>query len=254
MQPVGCNKSKHETVKYKASMIKSKYEISTASAAIIAGLSLLIMVVAAPFAELYVFPKLIVRDNWEETTKNIFANPSLFRTGTIGYLITFICDLVVTWALYVLLKPVSTSLALLTAWFRLVYTVIALIAFANLVTILKLLNATDTAAAFEPDKLYSQVQFSITAFKNGWYFGILFFGIHLGLLGFLVFKSGYIPKLLGVLLIISGLGYLANGLKPFLFPHTNIDFAVYTFYGELIFMLWLLLRGYRIKELNTAAI
>lgn len=231
-------------------MIKSKYEISLGSVALLAGLSLLVMVVAAPFAELYVFPKLIVRDNWEETTKNIIANKSLFRTGTLCYLITFICDLLVTWALYILLKPVSTSLSLLTAWCRLVYTVIALVAFTNLVTILKLLNTTDNITAIEPEKFFAQVQFSITAFKNGWYFGILFFGIHLGLLGFLVFKSGYIPKLLGVLLTISGLGYLANGLKPFLFPNTNIDFAVYTFYGELIFMLWLLIRGYRIKELN----
>jgi hypothetical protein len=231
-------------------MMKSKFEISLGSAAIIAGLSLLVMVVAAPFAELYVFPKLIVRDNWEETTKNIIANKSLFRTGTLGYLITFICDLLVTWALYILLKPVSTSLSLLTAWCRLVYTIIALVAFTNLVTILILLNAPEKIAALEPEKLYAQVQFSITAFKNGWYFGILLFGIHLGLLGFLVFKSTYIPKFLGVILIISGLGYLANGLKPFLFPDTNIDFAVYTFYGELLFMLWLLIRGYKIKELN----
>ncbi|MFN0275320.1 MAG: DUF4386 domain-containing protein [Chitinophagales bacterium] len=231
-------------------MMKSKFEISLSSAAIIAGISLLIMVVAAPFAELYVFPKLIVSDNWEETTKNMIANDSLFRIGTLGYLITFICDLLVTWALYILLKPVSMSLSLLTAWCRLVYTVIALIAFTNLVTILKLLNNPENISALEPEKLYSQVQFSITAFKNGWYFGILFFALHLGLLGFLVFKANYIPKLLGVLLIISGLGYLANGVKPFLFPNVNIDFAVYTFYGELIFMLWLLIRGYRIKELN----
>ena len=233
--------------------MKSKYEISLGSAAIIAGLSLLVMVVAAPFAELYVFPKLIVHGNWEETTKNILANKSLFRTGTLAYLITFICDLLVTWALYILLKPASASLSLLTAWFRLVYTVIALVAFTNLVTILKLLNTPDNIAALAPEKLYVQVQFSIAAFKNGWYFGILFFGIHLGLLGFLVFKSGYIPKLMGVLLIVSGIGYTAKGLKPFLFPNTNIDFAVYTFYGELLFMLWLLIRGYRIKEENTDA-
>ena len=227
-----------------------KNETSLRTAALIAGLSILAMVVAAPFAELYVFPKLIVRGSWEETTKNIIANEALFRTGTFGYLITFICDLLASWALYVLLKPVNASLSLLTAWFRLVYTVIALVAFTNLVTILKLLNTPDNITALEPEKFYAQVQLSITAFKNGWYFGILFFGIHLGLLGFLVFKSSYIPKLLGVLLMISGLGYLSNGLKPFLFPNTNIDFAVYTFYGELIFMLWLLIRGHRIRELN----
>jgi len=52
------------------------------------------------------------------------------------------------------------------------------------------------------------------------------------------------------LLIIAGLGYLLTSLKPFLFPDINLDFAAYTFYGELIFMLWLLIKGPRIKELN----
>jgi len=231
-------------------MLKTN-EISIRTAALIAGLSILVMVLAAPFAELFVFPKLIVRANWQETSKNIIANKVLFRAGTCAYLITFICDLLASWALYVLLKPSNPMLSLLTAWFRLVYTVIALVALTNLVTILKILNAPDNLNALEPDNFYTQVQFSITAFKNGWYFGILFFGIHLLLLGYLVFKSGYIPKLLGALLIISGIGYLANGLKPFLFPQTNIDFAVYTFYGELLFMLWLLIRGHRIKEFNT---
>jgi hypothetical protein len=91
---------------------------------------------------------------------------------------------------------------------------------------------------------------SLNAFRSGWYFGISFFGIHLGLLGFLVFRSDYIPRILGVLLIIAGLGYLINSLKPFLFPNINVDFAKFTFYGELIFMLWLLIKGWRIKESN----
>jgi hypothetical protein len=89
---------------------------------------------------------------------------------------------------------------------------------------------------------------SLDAFKSGWYFGIIFFGFHLGLLGFLVFKSHYIPRILGVLLIIAGLGYLINGLKPYIIPTINLDFAKFTFYGELIFMLWLIIKGWRIQE------
>jgi Domain of unknown function (DUF4386) len=232
--------------------MQPRKETSLRIAALVSGLSILAMVVAAPFAELYVFPKLIVRGDWAETSKNMIANVGLFRAGTLGYLITFFCDLLASWALYVLLKPVNASLSLLMASFRLVYTIIALVAFTNLVTILKLLNAPDSLALLEPEKFYSQVQLSITQFKNGWYFGILFFGFHLGLLGFLVLKSSYIPKLLGILLIISGLGYLANGLKPFLFPTISLDFAAYTFFGELIFMLWLLIRGHRIKEMASS--
>jgi hypothetical protein len=78
----------------------------------------------------------------------------------------------------------------------------------------------------------------------------LFFGFHLGLVGHLVFKSNYIPRILGVLLIIAGLGYLTNALEPFLFPNINVDFAKFTFYGEPLFMLWLIIKGSRIQEPN----
>jgi len=223
---------------------------SLGRAALIAGIGLLIMVIAAPFAELYVFPKLIVPANAAETVKNIIVNKTLFTSAIFGYLITFICDLVVAWAFYVLLKPVNKNLSLITAWFRWVYTGIALVALLNLVTVLRLLNTSDTLTGFQPDQLHAQVMLSLSAFRTQWHFGMLFFGIHLGLLGYLVFRSKYIPGILGVLLIIAGLGYLLTTLKPFLFPSINLDFAEYTFYGELIFMLWLLIRGSRIKETN----
>ena len=226
------------------------YKTSLRTAALMAGIGLLIMVIAAPFAELFVYPKLVVPDNAAETAKNIIANKTLFVSGIFGYLITFICDLLVSWALYVLLKPVNENLSLLTAWFRLVYTIIALVALLNLVTVLQLLNTSSYLTVFQTDQLHAQVMLCLNAFRSHFHFGILFFCIHLGLLGYLVFRSKYIPRILGVLLIIAGLGYLLTTLKPFLFPNINLDFATYTFYGELIFMLWLLIKGSRIKELN----
>jgi hypothetical protein len=223
---------------------------SLRTAALIAGIGLLIMVVAAPFAELFVFPKLVVSGNAAETTQNIIANKTLFTSAIFGYLITFICDLIVAWALYVLLKPVNEELSLLTAWFRWVYTVIALDALLNLVTVLRILNASDILTGSQLDQFSAQVILSIQAFRSHWYFGLIFFGIHLGLLGYLAIRSKYIPSILGVLLIIAGSGYLLTNLKPFLFPTINLDFAEYTFYGELIFMLWLLIKGPRIQESN----
>jgi Domain of unknown function (DUF4386) len=226
----------------------STNKTSLGTAALIAGLALLIMVIAAPFAELFVFPKLIVPENAAETAKNILANQTLFRAAIFGYLITFICDLVAAWALYVLLKPVNENLSLLTAWCRLVYTIIAIVAFLNLVTVVRLLNSSNSLTGFDPSQFPAQVMSSLEAFRSSWYFGLLFFGIHLGLLGYLVLRSSYIRRILGVLLIIAGLGYLTNAIKPVLFPNINTDFAQFTFYGELIFMLWLLIRGSRIKE------
>jgi hypothetical protein len=79
---------------------------------------------------------------------------------------------------------------------------------------------------------------------------MIFFAIHLLLLGYLVIKSIYIPKFLGYLLILSGLGYLLTSVKPYFLPNVNIDFAMFTFFGEIVFMLWLLFRGHRLKEVN----
>ena len=231
-------------------MATTTNKTSLRTAALIAGIGLLIMAVAAPFAELFVFPKLVVPGNAAETTQNIIANKTLFTSAIFGYLITFICDLIVAWALYVLLKPVNEELSLLTAWFRWVYTVIALDALLNLVTVLRILNASDILTGSQLDQFSAQVMLSIQAFRSHWYFGLIFFGIHLGLLGYLAIRSKYIPSILGVLLIIAGSGYLLTNLKPFLFPTINLDFAEYTFYGELIFMLWLLIKGPRIQESN----
>lgn len=231
-------------------IVKSANKTSLRTAALVAGLSLLMMVIAAPFAELFVFPKLIVPGNAAETAQNIIANKTLFTSAIFGYLVTFLCDLVAAWALYILLKPVNENLSLLTALFRVVYTLIALVALLNLVTVLRLLDTPASAGLFQPDQLPAQIMYLLNTFKSHWYFGLLFFGIHLGLLGYLVFRSNYIPRILGVLLIIAGSGYLLTNLKPFLFPGINLDFAEYTFYGELIFMLWLLIKGSRIKESN----
>jgi len=229
-------------------MVNSTTDNPLRRAAIIAGVGLLIMVIAAPFAELFVFPKLVVPGNATDSAKNIIANKTLFVSGIFGYLVTFICDLLVALALYVLLRPVNEYLSLVTAWFRLVYTVIALVALLNLVTVFRLLNTSAYLTVFQPDQLRAQAMLSLDAFRYQWYFGLLFFAIHLGLLGYLVIKSNYIPSILGVLLIIAGLGYMLTTLKPYLFPDIHLDFAKYTFYGELIFMLWLLIKGSRIKE------
>ena len=226
----------------------STNKTSLSTAALIAGLALLTMAIAAPFAELFVFPKLIIPANAVETAENILANQTLFRAALVGYLITFLCDLLAAWALYVLLKPVDENLSLLTAWCRLVYTVIAIVAFLNLVTVVQLLNSSISSTGFDSGQFPAQVMSSLEAFRSSWYFGLLFFGIHLGLLGYLVLRSSYIPRILGALLIVAGFGYLIDALKPILLPNINIDFAQYTFYGELLFMLWLLIRGSRIKE------
>ena len=230
-------------------MTNPSTKTSLGTFAFIAGLGAIFMG-GAPYAEYFVYHKLVVPGDAAGTAINIIANEALFISGIFGYLITFITDVVVAWALFVFLKPVNENLSLLTAWFRLVYTVISLVALINLVTVLRLLNKADSFPVSEPGQMYSQVVISINAFRNGWSLGYFFFSIHLGLLGYLVIRSNYIPRIIGVLLIMAGLGWLTNTLQPFLFPNLNLGFIVITFFGELIFMFWLLIKGSKIQESN----
>jgi len=217
-------------------------------AALIAGFSLLITVVAAPFAEFFVYRRLVIPGDIEQTVQNLLANDGRFLAGVFAYLITFIGDLLIAWALYVLLAPANRSLSLLTAWFRLAYTVIALVGLAKLFTVYRLLNTPDYLTAFGSAQLHAQLYLLLRAFRYDWYMGFVFFAIHLGLLGFLAYRCGYIPRILGVLLAINGLGYLIDCLRPYLYPGVDLGFIMILFFGEVFFMLWLLVRGGKIQE------
>jgi len=77
---------------------------------------------------------------------------------------------------------------------------------------------------------------------------MLLFGIHLVLLGYLIYRSGYIPRILGILLVVDGFGWVTSSLRPYLFPNAHLGYLVIAFLGELFFMLWLLIRGWKIRE------
>ncbi|MBE9509820.1 MAG: DUF4386 domain-containing protein [Bacteroidetes bacterium] len=136
-------------------------------------------------------------------------------------------------------------------WFRLVYAVIFGIALVNYFRIFQLLNGSDYLTVFKPTQLHAQLMLSLNAFSDGWAIGFIFFGFHLALLGYLVFKSCYIPRILGVLLVVAGLGYLIDNFVKFLLPNYDLAISMITFIGELLFMLWLLIKGAKIPEMKN---
>ena len=215
--------------------------------AFIAGFSLLAMTIIALFANFFVFESLVARGDAVTTSNNILAFEGKFLLGIIAFLIVIILDVVVAWALYVFLKPINKNISLLTAWLRIIYGAIFAFALLNLVNVLQMLNGVSSVVDAE---LSTQVMLSINAFNDTWSFGFIFFGLHLALLGYLVFKSGYIHKFFGVLLVIAGLGYLVDIFGKFILPNYNIEIAMFTFIGELIFMLWLLFKGGKTKEVD----
>ena len=224
-------------------MKNSIAEISERKAALFAGFGLLIMTIVYMAAELLVFQNLIVPGDAAKTANNIMASEMLFRIGICCILIVLILDVVVAWALYIFLKQVNKSLSLLAAWLRLVYAVMLGIALINFVNVLILLNYTDYLAIFQTNQLHANVMLSINAFYDVWAVGLVIFGFHLLLLGYLAFNSDFIPKIFGVLLVIAGLSYLIDYFGELLFPGFEAVISLVAGWGELIFMFWLLLRG-----------
>ncbi len=229
-------------------------DVDLRHAAWVAGIGLLVMAVLSPFAFFYVLPRVIVAGDMAQTARNVAAHQGFFLWGIACYLVTFIADIVVAWALYVLLRPAHPSLAMLAAWFRLVYATIALGALGKLVTVLRLVRVPDYLSAYGAVTLHAQMQLLVSAFHYEWGLSMIFFGIHLGLLGVLVYRSRYVPKWLGVLLVITGIGYLIDTLRPYLAPGLALPWLPVLFFGELVFMLWLLIRGSRLGRSIEAVV
>jgi len=137
---------------------------------------------------------------------------------------------------------------LLTAWFRLVYTAVALSGLLNLVTVFRLLHTPDYLTLFGAQQLHAQVKLLLSSFRYDFSMGLVIFGIHLALLGYLIFKSSYIPRILGILLSLLGIGWIIYCLSPYLYPTAPLGFIPLAGFGELLFPLWLVIRGWKIPE------
>jgi len=223
--------------------------IALGRAALIAAVGVLFGL-GVPVAEFVARPMLIVAGNIEETIRNIGANQGLFVASMFAYFAAFVADVVVAWALYVLLAPVNRALSMLAAWFRLISAVIALEAVLNMATVFRILNNPESLSVLGSEQLSAQVLTLLNSFQWEWGLGLVVFGVHLCLLGYLVYRSVYIPRTAGVGLVIAGLGYLVYYLQPYLYPDTDLPFIFLTVtgLGELVFLLWLLLRGWKIPE------
>lgn len=227
-------------------------EITLRRAALIAGLGYLLT--PTTFAEFYIYPHLVIPGKIEQTVQNITAHQNLFAVGILCYLFSYVFDVIIAWALYYLLKPVSASLSLLASLFQLVYTAVGISASLHLATVLQLLNTPEDAALLGAGAMHAQIQVLLTTFRSAWGLSLIFFAAHLMLVGYLIYKSGYIPRLIGILLVIAGCGYVIQNLNAYLFPEPDLGYVGIALIGELVFMFWLLIRGWKIKEPATQAL
>lgn len=217
--------------------------------ALIAGLAVLVMALTVPIVEFYIFPTLVDYTDAAKTTENIRQHTPLFSIAIFIHVISVICDLIAAWALYIFLRPVNKNLALLTSGFRVVNTAFTIAALSNLVQVISLLRAESSLTDITAAQFQDQILLHIRSFNLQWRFMLIFFGVYMNLLGFLVLKARYIPKLIGILLIITGIGYMVDDLKYFFYPNFDAGFLWFTYFGELIFMFWLLIWGSRLKHI-----
>lgn len=216
-----------------------------ARAALVAGLAVLMMALTVPVAEFYIFPTLVDHDDPAQTVRNITEKRALFASAVFIHFGTIVLDIVSGWALYLFLKPVNKNVALLSAWFRIANAAFTAVALANLVQIFVHINQAEVSNAM--GDVPSRVMYHLKAFDLQWRFMLIFFGVYMNLLGWLTLHATYVPKVMGVLLIITGLGYMADNLKYFFYPGVDTGFLWFTYFGELIFMFWLLFKGSRLR-------
>lgn len=219
-----------------------KGNISMRMVALIAGLKLFFP--TAPYAEFYVFGRLVNYNDAGQTTQNILNNPQLFLSGIFVILFTFMWDIFLAWAMYIFLRPVSPMWALLGAWFRLVYAALAIVALFNFLYAFHLVNLPGIEEVYKQQQVWQLVN----ARRFGMHLAYIVFGFYLIIGGVLIYKASYIPKILGILILLAGLSWIIYGLQPYFFRDSDFSWMMYFSVGELAFGIWLLVKGTRIKE------
>jgi hypothetical protein len=223
----------------------------------IGGVLYLIIIVVGLFDEAFVRNRIIVSGNATATAANIRSLESLWRFGIAAEFFLLICAVALTLIFFVLLRPVSRDLALLAVFFNLVSLAVEAAVQLYLLGALFPLGKTEYLRAFEPEQLYALASLSVKSHGYGFGVALIFFGCVCLIDGYLIFRSGYFPKTIGVLMAIAGLSYLTNSFALILAPtFANRIFPailVPAFVGEASLCLWLLVKGVNVPKWEERA-
>ncbi len=227
----------------------------------IAAILYLVITVAAIVAHGVVPGNLFVAGDAAATASHIAASESMLRFGGIGgELVILLSEIVLSVLLYVLLKPVNKTLSLLAAVARLVMTTIHGLNLLNYFFVLQLVGgaSSQSVAAFSTDQLQALALLFINAHHYGFEIGIAFLSVHAVILGYMIFKSGYFPRLLGVLFMVAAAGYFVDSFGQLLFANygttTPAFITIPIVLGEIAFPLWLLIKGVNVKGWEKRAL
>jgi len=217
---------------------------------------ILIMAVIAPFSMIYLPATLIVPGDATTTANHITASERLFRLGIVSDAIVFLIEIGLCALLYVLLKPVNKTLSLVAAFARLAMTVMQGINLLNHFFVLLLLSGAGYLTVFAPNQLQALVLLFLDAHAAVVLIWGLAFGLHLLVLGYLVYKSGYLPKIVGRLLIVAAVCYFTQSFGTMLYPQSKALFASIGLLStlEIALPLWLLIKGVNVEQWKKRAL
>jgi hypothetical protein len=211
------------------------------------GILYLVIIITGLFGEIFVRSKLIVPGDPASTAANIMASQLWWRLGISGDLIMHICDVPLALIFYILFKPVNQKLAALALLFNLLSSTVLVAITLNLVMVLFPLGQAAYLKSFSPEQLQTMAYLAFRSHGYGFAIGLVFFGIECLVLGYLIYQSDFLPKVIGVMMFIAGLCYLLNSFSMIISPTFVNKIYPYVlipaFVGESSFCLWLLIKG-----------
>jgi hypothetical protein len=222
-------------------------EQSIRSDSLLGGAALLLLSALAAFGYVGILQRLVTPGDPAATATDVASSAQLFSLGIALLYVVVVLDVLVAWALLGVFTPVSRSLSRLAAWFRVAYAAVFMVAIGHLAGVPDLLGGGGYATAFTPEQLQGQAMVKADAFHDTYMAGLILFGVHLLLLGYLAYRSGYVPKVIGVLLAVAGGGYILDSFVTVFTDGTPFAISTVTFLGEFLLAIWLLIRGRRIS-------
>jgi hypothetical protein len=206
------------------------------------------------FSEGFVMNTLVVPGDAAATAHNIMASSTLWRLSVGGDLIVPLIAVPQLWIIYHLLKPAGRELALLFVLLEIVSLSVESVSKVFLLMILPVLNSAGYGHIFHPQELFALVNMMLTAHDTSFNIALLFFGVDCLVTGYLIFRSGYFPKVIGMLLQLAGLSYLIGALSVFFAPAfadtITLPVQLLALIGEASFCLWLLVKGVNVAKWN----
>lgn len=219
-----------------------------------AGLFYLMIIVIGAMGQIYIRGTIIVPGDASATANNMLAQASLWRIGTFGDLTMQLLDIPVMIILYLLLKPINRNIALITLAFNMIQTAVLAGNKIFLIVPLILLGNNAYQESLGEDQVHTLIMLLNEVHNYGFGLGLVFFGFACLGYGYLIFKSYYLPRTIGILMIIAGLGYLTNSFVLILAPSYSsavLPLFILCVIGELSLCLWLIFKGVNSSKWTT---